>query len=62
VPGYQVMDISGRYDFSESIRLSFSLNNIWNTAYFTRRAAAYPGPGIIPALGRTWNCTLTLRI
>lgn len=62
VPAYHVVDLSGRYDFSDQIRLSFSINNLLNKSYFTRRAAAYPGPGIIPGLGRTWNCTLSVRL
>ena len=62
IPAYHVMDLSMKYDFSKVVRLSFSLNNVLDASYFTRRAAAYPGPGIIPGLGRLWNTTLRLKV
>jgi Fe(3+) dicitrate transport protein len=31
----------------EHFQVKFSVNNIFNKAYFTRRALSYPGPGII---------------
>ncbi|MEM6698228.1 MAG: TonB-dependent receptor [Bacteroidota bacterium] len=61
IPAYNVFDLSAKYVFSERITLSSSINNLLNRFYFTRRAPAYPGPGIIPALGRTWNVTLSTR-
>ncbi|MEM9848133.1 MAG: TonB-dependent receptor [Bacteroidota bacterium] len=61
IPAYSVFDLSAKYPFSESLTLSGSVNNLLDNFYFTRRAPAYPGPGIIPALGRTWNITLELR-
>ncbi|MEO0334450.1 MAG: TonB-dependent receptor, partial [Bacteroidota bacterium] len=60
IPAYYVLDFSARYDFTERLGLSTSVNNLLDRSYFTRRAVAYPGPGIIPALGRTWNITLRL--
>ncbi|MEO0731331.1 MAG: TonB-dependent receptor [Bacteroidota bacterium] len=62
VPIYQVTDLSVRYAISDAANLSFNLNNLFNTIYFTRRAPAYPGPGIIPALGRIWNVTLGVKL
>ena len=62
VPSYHVMDLSMKYDFTEKTKLSFSINNLLDTSYFTRRAVAYPGPGIIPALGRVWNTTLSIQL
>ncbi|MEM6769258.1 MAG: TonB-dependent receptor [Bacteroidota bacterium] len=61
IPAYTVLDFSAKYDFSERLTLSTSVNNLLNEFYFTRRAPAYPGPGIIPALNRTWNVTLGVR-
>ncbi|MEM6318048.1 MAG: TonB-dependent receptor [Bacteroidota bacterium] len=61
IPAYTVLDLSAKYDFSERLTLSTSVNNLMNEFYFTRRATAYPGPGIIPALSRTWNITLGAR-
>lgn len=62
VPSYNVMDLFMRYEFSSDIKLSFSINNVLDSAYFTRRAPSYPGPGIIPALGRIWNTTLSFTL
>jgi Fe(3+) dicitrate transport protein len=32
-----------------------------NQQYFTQRATGYPGPGIIPALPRSYYMTLELK-
>ncbi|MEX2567731.1 MAG: TonB-dependent receptor, partial [Cyclobacteriaceae bacterium] len=47
IPAYQVMDLSMSY-YYKSIKLEASVNNLTDNLYFTRRAAGYPGPGIIP--------------
>lgn len=62
IPSYFVMDFSAKYQFNSMFKLAGSINNVLDRSYFTRRATAYPGPGIIPALGRTWNLTLSLKI
>jgi Fe(3+) dicitrate transport protein len=61
IPAYTVFDFSAKYKFSDRIILATSINNLLDRSYFTRRAVAYPGPGIIPALGRTWNFTLITK-
>jgi len=62
IPSYQVLDFSAKYEFGKYVDLQFSLNNLTNTIYFTRRAAGYPGPGIIPAQGRTFFITLGVTL
>lgn len=62
IPAYQVMDLSLGYQFKSWLSLEGSCNNALNTMYFTRRAAAYPGPGIIPADGRSMFLTLQVKI
>ena len=62
IPSYQVLDFSAKYEFKRYVNLQFSLNNLTNTIYFTRRAAGYPGPGIIPAQGRTFFVTVGFKI
>ncbi len=57
IPAYQVMDLSMSYYYN-SIKLEVSVNNLTDNLYFTRRAAGYPGPGIIPSDGRTFFLTL----
>ncbi|MEM7550974.1 MAG: TonB-dependent receptor [Bacteroidota bacterium] len=60
IPAYFVLDFSVNYKVNKFIEIHSSLNNLLDEAYFTRRATGYPGPGIIPALGRTWNITLDM--
>ncbi|MEL6537934.1 MAG: TonB-dependent receptor, partial [Bacteroidota bacterium] len=62
IPAYQVLDLSASYKISNTIALEGSVNNLLDQLYFTRRAVAYPGPGIIPALRRTWNLTLVVKL
>lgn len=57
IPSYYVMDLSMNYNF-KFLKLEASVNNLTNNLYFTRRAAGYPGPGIIPSDGRTFFLTL----
>lgn len=61
IPSYSVMDASASYEFGR-YRLQAGLNNLMDAAYFTRRAAAYPGPGIIPAEGRRFYVGVRVRI
>jgi Fe(3+) dicitrate transport protein len=57
IPSYSVADLSANYRW-KSFALEMSINNLFNEQYFTRRADAYPGPGIIPADGRGFYVTL----
>jgi Fe(3+) dicitrate transport protein len=52
IPAYTVLDFSTTYRIKK-ISLKAGVNNIANEAYFTRRTDEYPGPGIIPSVGRT---------
>jgi Fe(3+) dicitrate transport protein len=62
VPSYYVMDLSAEYRFSKLLQLSGTVNNLSNHMYYTRRADSYPGPGIIPADGRSFYLTLQVKI
>jgi len=62
IPAYQVVDISAEYVCNKRITLLGSVNNLLDQKYFTRRAPAYPGPGIIPGNGLTWNVSLRARL
>jgi len=61
IPAYTVADLSAAYRW-RWLTLEASCNNLFNTAYFTRRADSYPGPGIIPADGRSVFVTLEVRL
>ena len=62
VPSYYVMDLTADYKISRLFLLSGTLNNLSNHMYYTRRADSYPGPGIIPADGRSFYVTLQVKI
>jgi len=61
IPSYQVWDATTKYEFKK-FKLGFSVNNLLNTQYFTRRATGYPGPGILPSDGRAFFVSLGVNI
>lgn len=58
IPSYHVADLSASWQ-EKHWGIEGSINNLFNNMYFTRRAEAYPGPGIIPSDGRGFYLTLT---
>ncbi len=60
IPSYSVLDCSGSYKY-KNYAIKLGVNNITDKAYFTRRTDEYPGPGIIPAVGRSWYIGLTAK-
>ena len=54
IPSYTITDITATYKFSKGLNLRAGINNLFDERYFTRRAGGYPGPGILPADGRTF--------
>ncbi len=61
IPSYCVLDLNGTYTANEFIRIKAGVNNLTNNKYFTRRATAYPGPGIIPSDGISFYVSLGLN-
>lgn len=61
IPSYSVMDLTASYTW-RWMRWQVSISNLANARYFTRRAASYPGPGIIPADGITFYISLQTRL
>ncbi len=57
IPSYSIQDLSVSYTYRR-YKLQSGINNLTDARYFTRRAAAYPGPGIIPSDGRSFYLTL----
>ena len=53
IPAYTVMDWSGTYTYKK-YNVKFGVNNLQDARYFTKRADEYPGPGIIPSIGRSF--------
>jgi Fe(3+) dicitrate transport protein len=54
IPSYSITDLTASYKFSKNLNLKAGINNLWDNRYFTRRAGGYPGPGAMPADGRTF--------
>lgn len=60
IPAYSIMDFSLSYIY-KWLKVETGVNNLTDEAYFTRRAAGYPGPGVIPSDGRSYYLTLGVR-
>lgn len=54
VPAYTLFDWSFNWAFLEAYHVSGGVNNLTDAKYFSRRISMYPGPGILPADGRTF--------
>ena len=53
IPAYTVLDFSATYK-TKNFAIKFGSNNLTDKSYFTRRTDEYPGPGIIPSIGRSF--------
>lgn len=62
IPSYYVMDLGIDFKINKAISIKSGVNNLTNNKYFTRRASAYPGPGIIPSDGINFYFTLQLTL
>jgi len=62
IPAYHLWDWSINYNFSKQFHLSAGINNLTNEKYFNRRITMYPGPGILPADGRTFYVSFGVKI
>ena len=58
IPGYTILDLSATLNLPHHWRLQGGVNNLADRRYFTRRTDEYPGPGILPSLGRSFYLTL----
>ena len=61
IPSYTVMDFSLSYTY-KFMKFAAGVNNLTDERYFTRRAAAYPGPGIIPATARSFYLSVGAKL
>ena len=52
IPAYTILDLSGTYKI-KNYAIKLGANNLADKSYFTRRTDEYPGPGIIPSIGRS---------
>jgi Fe(3+) dicitrate transport protein len=51
IPGYSVIDWSFTVNYKK-FKFKGGINNLADKRYFTQRTEEYPGPGIIPSIGR----------
>jgi Fe(3+) dicitrate transport protein len=58
IPAYTVLDLSATLALARGWRLQGGVNNLADRQYFTRRTDEYPGPGILPSVGRSLYVTL----
>jgi len=61
IPAYTVFDVSATYRINR-YSLKAGINNIYDKAYFTRRTDEYPGPGIIPSIGRSFYICIATKL
>jgi Fe(3+) dicitrate transport protein len=62
IPSYAVTDLTAAYKFSKGLNFKAGINNLFNKIYFTRRAGGYPGPGALPADGRTFFISVGAKL
>ncbi|MEI6265845.1 MAG: TonB-dependent receptor, partial [Sphingobacteriia bacterium] len=62
IPSYTITDLTASYKFSKKLNFKAGVNNVWDERYFTRRAGGYPGPGALPADGRTFFLSVGAKL
>ena len=62
VPAYHVWDLSVSGYLLKKYHVSGGINNLGNAKYFTRRINMYPGPGILPADGRSFYVSFGIKL
>ncbi len=62
IPSYSVTDLTATYKFSKGLNIKAGINNMFDERYFTRRAGGYPGPGALPADGRTFFVSVGAKL
>ena len=62
IHSYSIVDVTTSYKFSKNLNVKGGVNNLLDKRYFTRRAGGYPGPGAMPADGRTFFLTLSAKL
>ena len=62
IPAYTIVDLTATYKFTKNLNIKAGINNLTDESYFTRRAGGYPGPGALPADGRTFFISLGAKL
>jgi Fe(3+) dicitrate transport protein len=62
VPSYTLLDLFAELKISSTLILKTAMNNVLDKSYFTKRPQFYPGPGIWPSDGRSFQMTVQLKL
>lgn len=62
IPAYHVTDLTATWKFAKTMNIRAGINNLFDRRYFTRRAGGYPGPGALPADGRTFFLSVGAKL
>ncbi len=62
VPEYGIWDLNLSFKISSALGLKAGINNITNKQYFTKRPTGYPGQGVWSSDGRSFVCSVQMRI
>ena len=62
IPSYRIVDLTLSCPIRKVWSIKTGINNLTNAVYFTRRAGGYPGPGALPADGRSAFLTITYQM
>ena len=62
IPSYRIIDLTVSCPIRKVWSIKTGINNLTNAVYFTRRAGGYPGPGALPADGRSAFLTITYQM
>lgn len=62
VPAYSLVDLIADWKIAKSLSLKASVNNALDLSYFTKRPMMYPGLGIWPSDGRSFQFSLQIKI
>lgn len=62
VPAYSLVDFVAECKIVKSLSVKASVNNALDLSYFTKRPMMYPGPGIWPSDGRSFQLGVQFKI
>jgi Fe(3+) dicitrate transport protein len=62
IPEYHIFDWNTTLSLNQKVQIKFSINNLMNRSYFTRRSGGYPGPGLLPSDGRSILCSVNIAL
>jgi len=62
VPSYGIFDFNSSFRITKNFDFRLNINNLANKQYFTKRPTFYPGPGVWPSEGRSFNVSVGIKL